>query len=388
MPVGRGAAPVGPAGFLLAAARAAIGGDGAGLGERAAAVDQWPAVLDLAGRLEVRPLLHAALALLPPDAVPAEVQDALQGFMFNNAARNLFVGRRLLTLLDNLTEAGVPAVPFKGAALAQWAYGNLAAREFSDIDLLAPPEQAELARRVLLETGYHDVFPRVTGGLRNRVYKLSQVHYDLISDDGLVPVDLQWRLAPGWYGVPLPSERWWQRLQMVTLLGQPVPVFGAEDLVVYLCLHGGKHNWREFKQVCDLAQVIARAPELDWDRVGGEAADAGAGRMLRVGLRLAHRLLRTEVPAAVRRSIATDAAALALADEAALAMFGTPPAPFYAGEWYALRLLDSPRQRAWYCAQKAVTQLLRRPLLGGWVEQDDRPRPAPTDASARTTGRA
>jgi hypothetical protein len=62
--------------------------------------------------------------------------------------------------------------------------------------------------------------------------------------------------------------------------------------------------------IADVAAMVHHHPELDWNRVRQSAAQVGAGRMVRVALLLAERLLRVPVPAEMKREVAADSGCL------------------------------------------------------------------------------
>ena len=70
----------------------------------------------------------------------------------------------------------------------------------------------------------------------------------------------------------------------------------AEDLLLYLCLHGARHTWSRLLWVCDVDAVIRSAPSIDWQTLNARATSIDAGKRLALGIRLAHDLLGTPVP--------------------------------------------------------------------------------------------
>jgi hypothetical protein len=52
------------------------------------------------------------------------------------ARKNLRFTAELIRILNCLESHGIAAIPFKGPTLAESVYGNLALREFSDLDIL------------------------------------------------------------------------------------------------------------------------------------------------------------------------------------------------------------------------------------------------------------
>ena len=71
-----------------------------------------------------------------------------------NSLHNLFMTGELFKLLDLFGAHGIGAIPYKGPTLAALAYGNLALREFDDLDLLLPERDIPRARDLLIAQGF------------------------------------------------------------------------------------------------------------------------------------------------------------------------------------------------------------------------------------------
>src|SRR2546427_4838564 len=95
----------------------------------------WPYLLRQAEAHGVMPLLSWQLARNCLDAIPRPILDQLQKYYYSNARSNFLLTEELLRLLDLLTSHGIRAIPFKGPALAASVYGNIALRQFCDLDL-------------------------------------------------------------------------------------------------------------------------------------------------------------------------------------------------------------------------------------------------------------
>ena len=96
------------------------------------------------------------------------------------------------------------------------------------------------------------------------------------------------------------------RKRQVLLDGRDVPALSLEDELVLNCIHGAKHFWERLTWVADVTAIVARHPEVDWKKAREWAEEAGAGRMLRVGLQLGAGLLDAELPDAMAEEIRHD----------------------------------------------------------------------------------
>jgi hypothetical protein len=261
----------------------------------------WPHLLHLARIHGVLPLLSRSLHTIGPDLVPQDALTALRDAFQANTQRNLFLAGTLLKLLRLLEAHGVAAIPYKGPVLATLAYGNVALRQFGDLDLLVHPQDADRAKALLWAQGYR--WP--DGRPPARFPRLLKV-YELVSPDGHVLVELHWALTSATFFFPLDSALLWTRLETVSLLETPVRSLAPEDLLLILCVHGAKHHWSRLGWICDVAALLRVTPQLDWARCLAQASRLGGTRMLALGLSLAHTLLDAGFPEAVWRWIQTE----------------------------------------------------------------------------------
>ena len=277
------------------------------------------------------------------------------------ARRNLHLTGELLSLLDLFSAHGIPAVPFKGPVLAAVLLGDVALREFIDLDILVRQRDVGPAKDLLLSRGYRPELLVEAG--HEAALLASGYHYPLRRDDGLT-VELHWALGPREFPYPLDVDDVWTRLQPVALGGRTVHTLGAEDLLLFLCAHGAKHCWWRRQWVADVAELIGREGGLDWDTVVGRARARGAERMLLLGLWLAYDLFDAPAPEPLVARARGDASVRALADDVRGRLFATNPAPLK--PWHAhlfhLRVRERWRDRLRYCTWVALT-----PTLGDWA---------------------
>ena len=135
-----------------------------------------------------------------------------------------------------------------------------------------------------------------------------------------------------------------------------------DDLLLVLCVHGAKHQFEMLKWVCDVAECLrAQRDAIDWARLHERSAALHAGRMVGLGLGLAHELLGAPLPADVARRIRADRLLASLVRERRETLFGEsagsssslPRLVFY------LRAKDGWRDQARFCATYA-RQFLQR----------------------------
>jgi hypothetical protein len=228
----------------------------------------------------VRPLVARALAV--------KGEDQFQKFLRSNVIKTLHITSELLRLLALLEDAGVMAVPFKGPILGQQLYGDIALREYCDLDILVREECVGPALELLRAQGYElDVD---CGPYDERAFIRNWNHYHLLNPATGVEVELHWRFAPALFCFPLEVADVWAHLETLRVGDREVPVFANEDLLLFLVAHGAKHGWSSLRWICDVVELLATKPDMDWDLVVSRAQQGGGMRMLLLGLQIASQM--------------------------------------------------------------------------------------------------
>jgi hypothetical protein len=253
----------------------------------------WDEFILIARLHGLAPLVFRALSRSELTAVPQDALSRLKQLHEAFRVRNLLLRNELLELVDTLAKGGVQAVPYKGPVLAEAIYGDIALRQFVDLDLLIRPTDALRARRILLLNGYdplEDITPR-----NEKLYAAFHCGFSFKSKLQSV-IEINWRIAPRYWRFPEISETMWSRLEHLPIASKEVPWFTAEDLLLILCMHGCKHKWDQLKWIVDIAELLRSNHTLNWDQLQQEAQHKSILRILNMGLILAHTLLDAQLP--------------------------------------------------------------------------------------------
>jgi Uncharacterised nucleotidyltransferase len=281
---------------LLCCARAHIGPDTA---ERVRQLLKeqidWNYLIEIASYHGTIPLLFWNLSRLALDDVPETTLTQLRAWYNGIACWNLSLTGELLKLLDLFRDRGIRALPLKGPALAASAYGNLSLRQFCDLDILASKEDMLKAKEVLMMHGYHPKLDLTAGD--EAAYLESHHDYKFVRSKDSKVVEIQWGVTQWSFAFPFDFEDAWKYRQVISVAGESVLNLAPEILLLMLCVHGTKHRWEQLKWICDIAEMVNTYREKpDWDRLMDQARTLGGGRMLLLGLFLAHSLLGVELP--------------------------------------------------------------------------------------------
>jgi hypothetical protein len=281
--------------------------------ELAAGPLDWELLLRGAETQGLEPLLCWHLSEGTPESVPGEVRDRLKARFALHARSNLLLAGEQVRVLGRLEAAGIAALAYKGPVLAEGLYGNLALREFSDLDILVEPQSVLRAQEALLGLGYR---PALELSTRQQAASLrSGCELGFVSREGAIAVELHWRIAPRHFCAEPPASELLARAQWASVGGARMRTLAPEDLLLALSVHAAKHLWHGLGWICDISELLRASPALDWAKVEGRAQKLGLRRLLYLPLQLASEALGAPLPAEVRAGMAADPEVQALARE-------------------------------------------------------------------------
>ena len=314
---------------------------------------RWNLLLDLADRHGAQPLLCQALVGIE-DVVPPAEMSALKKRYQINLHKALFLSRELIRIVERLSALSIEVMPYKGVALAEMAYGDIALRHAGDIDLLICPQDFPRIRDAVRELGYT---PHLSlSPPEERAYLKSG--YECAFDGAAGPnlLEVQWAIQPSFYAVDFDMHALFQRAVTVTVAGHPMKTPSSEDLLLVLSAHAAKHVWGRLVWLCDIARIMG-LPTLDWTWIASQAKALGIVRILRVTMLLANRLLRATIPPAAQASLPEDPGTQALVDEiqthiASEAVFNVESLAYFR---LMMRLRERPLDRLRFLQRLALT---------------------------------
>lgn len=320
----------------------------------------WQALAQLAKVHRVVPLLYNRLSSVCPEAVPAPLLESLRGHCKSIAIRNLSATAELRRLLLLMESKGIDTLPYKGPLLTKMLYEDLELRQFGDLDIVIQPEDMQSVEKLLVAEGYRPYFGEKTAAELNAYMKSKNEHtYDFYHDRKQFFIEIHWRFWPSFFSSVNPKDIWHRR-EPDELAGITVSNFKIEDYLIILCMHGSRHQWERLSWLCDIALLLQKYPNLDWQQVFNLAEQWGAKRMLSLGLYLAHTWLGAPLPKAIINEISADSSTVVLATWVHDQIFGMvkPLARFMGTTQYHIQARERWQDKALY-AQSFVYWFLR-----------------------------
>ena len=319
----------------------------------------WERLIQLTEQHGVVPQVYRCLSAAA-EVVPSGALEALRRHDEANVRQTLWLTRELLRILECLHSLGIATLPYKGPVLAEILFGNVALRQFSDLDVLIHAADVAKTKAALTELGYE---PGIQLTQREeRSYLASGYEYTFDSARGRNLLEVQWQILPRFYSVDFDVDGFFDGAVPVSIGGHSIHTLSVEDLMLVLCVHAGKHVWVQLSWLYDIAE-LARSPRLDWDTIQHQARRLGIERIVLMTFFLAHKLLRTPLPAAVQKRLPTDRAIEALADQilpviAESVEYNTESISYF-------RLMMELRER-WQDRARFLWRLVFTPSVGEW----------------------
>jgi hypothetical protein len=264
----------------------------ADLGEK-----DWDALVRLAGRRGVQPLLYQRLTEAGSAVrVPESIRQRLLEAYLKNGARNGLLYLDLQRVLTVLQGDGISVIVLKGAHLAELAYPDRALRPMCDIDLMV--KRTALARTAdrLRGIGYQSQVEDPEQWLADNPFAK---HLPPFFKPPNPRIEVHWTIS----AASLPDGEvcgLWRRARAATVAGVETHVLSPEDLLVHLALHGcASHTFNSGPRfLWDLQAALNRyAAEMNWDLVRTLAGEWQAQRSLYLSLRLANEYADARVSA-------------------------------------------------------------------------------------------
>lgn len=256
----------------------------------------WNFLLEIAKRHKLLPLLHYHLNNIALKFITPKVSNSFRNSFQTNIQRNLLLTSELLKILNIFKKYQIIAIPLKGPVLATYAYGNFGLRNMADLDIVVEKSQFENAKNLLLESGYQE-------DINNDLENKQQGSY--INLTSAISVDLHYNFSPKNSAVTVETDSFFENLQSISIAGNQIHIFSTENLILYLCLEGGKEYWRTINRLCDLAELI-KNQNFDWDLLIKRAKNLDKERVLFLGLFLIKEILDVSIPSNIWQLIETN----------------------------------------------------------------------------------
>jgi hypothetical protein len=273
----------------------------------------WEFVVNTSAVNSILPLVARNISAVASDLVPANHLERLTKGARANALRCLSLTAELIKVMELLRASGVQAMPYKGPVLAVDAYGDVALREFEDLDIIVRQSDMATVDAVMKGLGYRSNHVwSFGGGLSSAVVP---GEYDYRDEARGMIVEFHTECTLRHFPVRPDLDAMARRLVPVAISGHEIATFAPEDMVLLLCVHGSKDFWERISWVADISEFVRSHARIDWSAVADRARELRVGRMLNLGLALAKQLLGAPLPGEMAARVERDPVAGSIASD-------------------------------------------------------------------------
>ncbi len=319
----------------------------------------WAYLLQMAQAHGIEQRLYEPLHRIGPPVVPDHILDQLEAYVHNNTAHSFFLTGELIKILRQFESHDIPAIPFKGPTLAVQLYGDVGLRRFGDLDILVRPTDVQRVK-VLMRSLQYEPMLQLSVAQENVLLRTENALGFVSAIDNTL-VEIHWALSPRYLDCRFRFEDLWASVVPTYPGGREVLTMAPEPLLVFLCVHGAKHQWGALGWVVDIARLIHVHQTIDWDLIMSDAERLGLRRIVCLGLELASTLLGTELPPDVCHWVRADGVVASLNVALCERLFTEPPKPMSGFERFRFyrRIRERPRDRWRYYAHLVMTPSLK-----------------------------
>lgn len=254
----------------------------------------WSLLLRLATFHRLSLLLFRNLQLVVCNNIPGQILEDLHQEAITASASNLLFTANLHNIIALFNSNNIQALPFKGPALSQTAYGNINLRWFSDLDILVAEKNAFKARNLLIANGFS--CKTQIAGVTKEAFLRKENFFAMVNTSNNIHIDLHWELTGRYSLVPLYLEDIIERATTTKLAGWQFPTLSVEDNIVFLCIHSSKHCWQPLEGINCISELIRNTEKIDWLQVFKQSRELRAHRIVLLGLLLCHLLFDLKLP--------------------------------------------------------------------------------------------
>jgi hypothetical protein len=320
----------------------------------------WEQLLAAARWHGLVPLLCTHLQSACAKEIPESILLKLGRQFMLNAARNLSMTTELVRILALFEDHGIPALPYKGPLLAESIYGDVALRQFEDLDILVPETKVAEAEALLRRQGYQMALELPQDRMAAYCRMKHEIPY--IHPGKSILIELHWKFSPIFFHFPIDMERLWMRTEWITLAGSRVRSLSQEDTLLILCANGSRHLWEKLELVGAVAEMLRVNPEMNWEYLFRLARELKSEQVLMLGLLISHNLFNTEIPEPAVQRIRMDKRLRILAEELQTRLFSNLQSAGGMERFFlSIRIADRWRDRVWI-----ILRILFLPQYEDW----------------------
>src|ERR1700674_3308592 len=261
---------------------------------------QWDRVIRRSVACRVAPWVYFRLqSVAGTGLVPADALERLHGVVSRQAIHFVELSSVLEEVLGRFSQAGIPAIVLKGAALATAVYKQSYFRMVGDLDVLVPKCNLAAAAAVLQAMGMQQPEPH---GMPLGHHHLPGFYYG-----ANLRFELHWHVVEpeSSYQQLIAPETLWNGARPLRVGAVDAWMFSPEHLLLHAALHILTNRFsRMLYQLCDIREIVCRfTGQIDWDSFLAEVSASSLQWPVYLSFQLAADLAGAAIPARILETL-------------------------------------------------------------------------------------
>lgn len=165
----------------------------------------------------------------------------------------------LIKVMKLLEENHINAIAFKGPVLSQMAYGDISLRQYVDLDILIDEKDLGRIFSILNKNKY-----KTNQNVVKKVLENQSIFHDISFFKNNVSLEFHWKFFSDEFKTSFDKFDIWSDLSSIQIQNHKFKYFKNEILILYLSIHGAKHNWERIEWLVDIAKYLTKV-KIDWE---------------------------------------------------------------------------------------------------------------------------
>jgi hypothetical protein len=225
-------------------------------------IKDWNSFISLAYSHGIFPLIYKTLKNYD-QKIPSEILNSMKYKYMNIVKQNMLMTNELINVTKLLKENGIESIAFKGPVLSHLAYGDVVSRQYVDLDILVDKSQLLTAIKILNKFDYV-----LEDNFKLNLFKNNRVifHDITLRKNTLLNIELHWQLFSDEYMTGINELNIKENTKILEYQNNKLKVFDNEIQILYLSIHGAKHNWERIEWLVDIVRFIENNT-MNWKRL-------------------------------------------------------------------------------------------------------------------------
>jgi len=282
--------------------------------------NNWKYLIEIASQHGLISFVYKGLKTVCPNQVPFFPSQKLEKLFWNNLHRNLLIAGELAKIVKLLNKKGIKVFPNNGFILGEMTYNDIGVYPVEKLDLLVQEKDFFKLQKLLIEQGYESELELFNQNLIAAIEDYNEYSYRFVHPRKKMCIEIHW-LINHKYTSPDITDYFWQKLEPSSILGVDIDTLMGEDYLLLHCMYAHNYDWRKLIWLCDIAEMIRKKPDMDWNKLMLTSDNLDSRNILFTGLFLANKLLGATLPDLIIHKIESDKNVILAASEVANKLF-------------------------------------------------------------------